>query len=195
MDCDARTLPLRADPNVTRITYHEPTEGCCLPMPCCACAKGRDYNRINEDSIETNRTCYQCFTCDTFDSVHKTYLDMNPFKPTCFGLCKPQFTSYKDSMYCLYCIPCACYWDCCYKPCYGELVTVAPYYCDCCPYTLCIRCCSFPYMIGTKDSQSFTEKLMAQVQAMNAPGAHTGGINLTEGGAPAVAEAEKMNRD
>ena len=41
-------------------------------------------------------------------------------------------------------------------------------------------------MIGTKDSQSFTEKLMAQVQAMNAPGAHTGGITLTEGGAPAV---------
>ena len=102
MDCDARTLPLRADPNLTRITYHEPTEGCCLPMPCFACAKGRDYNRINEDSIETNRTCYQCFTCDTFDSVHKTYLDMNPFKPTCFGLCKPQFTSYKDSMYFLY---------------------------------------------------------------------------------------------
>ena len=62
-------------------------------------------------------------------------------------------------------------------------------------YTLCIRCCSFPYMIGTKDSQSFTEKLMAQVQAMNVPGAHTGGITLTEGGAPAVAEAEKMNRD
>jgi len=50
-------------------------------------------------------------------------------------------------------------------------------------------------MVGTKDSHAFTEKLMAQVQAMNAPGAHTGGITLTEGGAPAVAEVEKMNRD
>ena len=194
MDCDARTLPLRADPNVTRITYHEPTEGCCLPMPCCACAKGRDYNRINEDSIETNRTCYQCCTCDTFDSVHKTYLDMNPFKPTCFGMIKPQFTSYHDSCFLLYCIPMSCCWDMCCKPCYGELVTVAPCYCDCCPHTVCVRCCSQPFMCGTQDSKAFTEKLMASVEAMNAPGAHESGVDIKGVGAPSAAD-HKIARD
>ena len=41
MDCDAKVLPIRADPNVTRITYNEPATGCCLPLACCACAKER----------------------------------------------------------------------------------------------------------------------------------------------------------
>lgn len=190
MDCDDTTLPLRADPSVTRITYDEPTTGCCLPMPCCAGAQARQYNRINEDSLETNRACYLACCFEVYDNVSKQYLDMNPFKPTCFGLCKPQFASYKDSMYFLYCIPMSWLWDCCCKPCFGELVTVAPFYCDCCPHpghTLCVRCCSTSFMYGTSDSQAFTEKLMAQVKASNAKGSH-------KGGAPVVAD-DKMARE
>ena len=124
--------------------------------------------------METNRACYLCCCCDSVDCVSKSYLDTYPFTPNCLGYVQPQFHSYKDSCYFLYFIPCSCMWDLFCKPCCGELVTIAPCYCDCCPYTCCIRFCSFTFLVGTGDSRMFTLNLMNQIKACNSAGAHEG---------------------
>ena len=57
-------------------------------------------------------------------------------------------------------------------------MTYTPCYCDCCPRTLCVRCCSMGFMAGTADSEAFTAKLMEQIVACNAKGAHGKGTEM-----------------
>ena len=55
--CSPPTLPQRQDRTRTAIIYDEPSAGCCMPPPCCACVKARSHSRVNEDSLEYNRPC------------------------------------------------------------------------------------------------------------------------------------------
>ena len=162
--------------------HSEQVKGCCMPPPCVACAAARSYTRVYEDSIEQNVATYSCCCCSVTDGIRKHYLDVHPFKPACCDLITPKFYSYKDAMYCCF-IPCSCTYDCCCKPCWGEMVMI--YYCfDCCPETICVKCFGMartPLICGLADSQAFAGHLAKQAAVAR------GDESLT-GGAPTTAE-------
>ena len=132
----------------------------------------RSYNRINEDSVELNRSCF-CFPllpcgCETCDLVTKQHLDTCPFAPCCCGKVEAQFVPYTESCYILYCIPLSCCYDICAKPCCGEMVACAPCYCeDYSSRLCCIHCCSVPFRFGFRNSENFVNILNQQIRKVN----------------------------
>ncbi len=163
--CAAPTLPLRHEKVKTAIIYDEPSSGLCLPPCCCQCVKARTHSRVNEDSLEYNRPCFNFCCCTPVDSVKKLYLDVPPFGPCCGGLVHPMLSSYKESSYFLGVIPCHFMYESCVRPCYGEMLCLSPCYC---PQLGCEivhqRMCCIPFLGGLTNAENFKEILTVQAR-------------------------------
>jgi len=166
--CAAPTLPLRHEKAKTAIIYDEPSSGCCLPPPCCQCVKARTHARVNEDSLEYNRPCFNVCCCTPVDSVKKLYLDVPPFGTCLSGGVAPLISSYKESCYFLGVIPCHFAYESFVRPCYGEMLCLSPCYC---PALGCQamhqRICCIPFLGGLTNAENFKEILTVQARKVH----------------------------
>jgi hypothetical protein len=163
--CRPPTLPVRQEKGKTAIIYDEPSSGCLLPPPCCQCVKARSHARVNEDSLEYNRPCFNVCCCSTVDSVKKLYFDLPPFGTAFGGMVVPQISTYRETCYCIGVIPLHFAYESCIKPCYGEMLCISPCFCPClgCP-VMQQRCCSIPFLGGLTNAENFKEIVNAQAR-------------------------------
>lgn len=165
--CDPISLPPRVHGSNIGIAFQEPITGCCLPPPCCACAKGRSYNWIMENRVEVNWAFFNPLFCSTSDCISVAYFDQPPFKTFCI-CCQPAFHTQKETCYLCCCINCEGLYNTCVRPCCGECVSVSPCSNLFCGSSVCSRgllCgfpCSRPMMMGLSDATAVKKALLEQ---------------------------------